>query len=627
MENFDVIKERIRQSVSLVDVVAEHVTLRPSGRSFKGRCPFHHEKTPSFNVSPERGFFKCFGCNVGGDLFKFVQLIENVEFMDALRILADRAGIELPPPGAARSGPGAAGDDGPTKSEIARVNAWAAEVFQRQLRGSSPTDPGWAFLAEKKLSAETAGAFGLGLASADGSQLLQAAARASVNARWLEAAGLVAVGEQGDRYDVFRTRLMFPIRDATKRVIGFGGRTLSDARAKYINTAQNALFDKGTNLYGVDLARPAIAEWNAAIVVEGYTDCMAAHQHGFKNTVATLGTALTKDHARLLRRYCDEVVLIFDSDAAGDAAADRALAVALQHGLRVTLARVPEGKDPCEFLQLSGAEGFSHVLNSRCDALGFKWERTLARFHAQEGGRDRQLAMEEFAQLIADLGSIGGLGAIQRGLIINDIARTVSAPAEEIRRLLARAGQRRPVRAAARAGASGDQRRGGVSGAVVRDGEQAALMTVVEVVLAEPGLWSDVREVFDPRRFTDLRMRSIGERLREHASRPGGLDVGVLVSSIESTDEASLLTDLLFRGEGRESRAESLRSAVSRLERIRIARGARSMAQGIRGGEESEGEAGDATLRALGETYAHLAGGGQFVSRRAAEEYGAERGE
>jgi DNA primase len=619
LENFDSIKEKVRQSVSLVDVVADHVALRPSGRSFKGRCPFHSEKTPSFHVSPERGIFKCFGCGVGGDVFKFVQLVERVEFMDALRLLAERAGVSLPQRSELRRDDTEA--QGPSKQELARVNAWATEVFRRRLEQAGSGNPAGQFLNEKGLSRETAKTFDLGLAPSDGQDLLNAAARSSVAPTLLQAAGLVAVGEQGDRYGVFRHRLMFPIRDSMNRVIGFGGRTLGDAPAKYVNTAQNALFDKGTNLYGLDRARKHIVEAGQAIVVEGYTDCLAAHQHGFQNTVATLGTALTAAHANLLRRYCDEVVLMFDSDAAGEAAADRALGVALEYGLRVTLARVPAGKDPCEFLQLSGAEGFRDVLKSRCEALGFKWEQTLARFQSPQGGQDRRLAMVEFAQFIAGLSRLGVLDPIQRGLIINDIARTVSVPAEEIQRLLARSGQRRPASATAGGPGFGRERSRPVAG----DAEQAALTTILENLLIEPGLWSEACTVFEPQRFADERLRLLGERVRDHASRPDGLNVGTLVSSIESTEEASLLTDLMFRGERRAGHAESLRGAVSRLEQVAAARRARSLARDLRPTEPTGSDAEDDALRELGETHAHLAGGGQFLSRRVADDIRRER--
>ncbi len=621
MDNFESVKEKVRQAVSLVEVVSEHVALRPAGRSLKGRCPFHQERTPSFNVTPDRGIFKCFGCGAGGDVFTFVQLIEKVDFMDALRMLADRAGIEVPAFGSGKTQRAEA--QGPSRADLARVNAWAASIYQKILREEPADAPAWQFLTEKGLSRESAEIFGLGLAPADGNPLLRAIGGTRLDAQWLVTAGVSATGDRGDRYEVFRNRLMFPIRDTMNRIIGFGGRTLADARAKYVNTAQNELFDKGRNLYGLDLARAAIVEARIAIVVEGYTDCMAAHQHGFRNTVATLGTALTEAHAALLARYCDCVILLFDSDQAGEAAADRALAVALQQGLRVKLARVPSGKDPCDFLQVAGNEGFRDVLNSADDALRFKWSRTLARFAAESGGMDRRAAMADFIAFIAAMAQHGAVDPIQRGLIVNEVARVVNSPPEDILRLFGQAARRGPAR-------PGVQPREPVSGSADRgceipqavDAEQAALVTVLEVLLNVPDFWSDARKEFDPNRFEDARLRGIGLRVCEWAARSGDRVLGELLGSIESTQEASLVTDLLVRGERRGDYQETLRSALVRLERIRLEREGRSAAASLWAQTQGAPDDSDAILRRYGELTARLARDaiGRPFSRRVAQE-------
>jgi DNA primase len=622
LDNFESVKEKVRQAVSLVEVVSEHVALRPAGRSLKGRCPFHQERTPSFNVTPDRGIFKCFGCGVGGDVFKFVQLIEKVDFMDALRMLADRAGIEMPALRLAKSQ--RADERGPSRADIARLNAWASSVYQRALKAAPVEAPARQFLEAKGLSHACAEAFGLGLAPSDGNLLLRAVIGTRFDPQWLVSAGFVASGERGDRYEVFRDRLMFPIRDTMNRVIGFGGRTLADARAKYINSAQNDLFDKGRNLYGLDLARPAIVESRSAIVVEGYTDCMAAHQHGFTNTVASLGTAMTDAHAALLSRYCDSVILLFDSDLAGETAADRALAVAMHQGLRVKLARVPSGKDPCDFLQLEGAEGFGSVLNSAEDALGFKWKRTLTRFASPSGGTDRRAAMAEFISFIADMGRHGAVDAIQRGLIINEVSRVVNSPPEDIQRMLVQAGRRRAARPGVEAQepATAETRIGSIR-VQPSDAEQAALVTVLEVLLNAPSLWPEACQEFEPNRFRDAALREIGERVREWAACSGDRGMGGLLGSIESTQEASLVTDLLVRGERRGDFQETLRSATVRLERIRAEREGRSAAARLwTETAEAPGDS-DALLREFGNLTARLArdGTGRPFSRRLAEDH------
>lgn len=608
----------------MLDLVSEHVTLRRTGRSFTGLCPFHREKTPSFNVSPERGIFKCFGCGVGGDVFKFVQLIEKIEFMDALRHLAERVGIQLEPQPARPGGTA-------LRREIARVNTWAASFFARILRDDKQGPPGLAFLTGKGISRESAERFGLGLASPDGGGLLRAGKQANVDLRLLVAAGLVQAGRDGDHYEVFRDRVMFPIRDSMNRVIGFGGRALGEARARYLNTAQNDLFDKGRHLYGMDLARKAIAEHRRAIIVEGYTDCIAAHQHGFHNVVATLGTAATDAHMNLVRRHCDEVLLVFDADEAGENAADRAIGVALQHGMRVKLARIPDGQDPCDYLQHADSKAFRTILNSAADALAFKWDRALQRFQSDAGGSDRRAAMLEFVQFVGDLSCYGGLDAIQRGLIANEIARVVNSPVDDVQRLLAKAVARTRRRDSARepsvAGPSpvigqGARRVSANDGTGGEDAEQAVFVEILEVLLNQPELWSAAKSVFEPNRMADPILHRIAERVRQYAERSGGFEIAELIGSFESAEETSRLTDLLYRGEARGNYEATLAAAVARLEPITTARRAQVAAASLLTATESQGANQEAELlRQLGVLHHERAGGDQFTSRRTVEEH------
>jgi DNA primase len=614
LQNLDLIKEKVRQSINLVELVSEQVALRPSGRSFKGRCPFHDDKTPSFMVTPEKGIFKCFGCGVGGDVFKFVQLAEKVEFMDALRLLADRAGIEVGRLQQRRSGQ-------PSRPDLVRINAWARDTFSGWLLGDRIEAAAWGFLDSRGLTRGTAEQFGLGLAPADGDSLLRAASAASIDVAMLKAAGLVQTGDRGEPYSVFRDRLMFPIVDAMGRVIGFGGRALGDARAKYVNTAQNTLFDKGRNLYGLDQARSAIVQERCAIVVEGYTDCLAAHQHGIHNTVASLGTALTEAQVQLLRRYCGEMILVFDSDDAGEAAADRAVGPALRSGMRVRLARVREGKDPCDYLQLVGAQGFQSALNSAVDALGFKWQRTLAQFRSGDGGDARRAALLEFVRFIADLSRYGALDPIQRGLIVNEIGKVVHASPEEVQRLLKRAESARMGRSR-NGGEESNGRTRPAAQAGGEDGQETALCTILEILLNEPSLYATARHVFEPDRIRHPMSRRIAERVRELGEQSEGVRLDGLLGSIESTQEAAHVTDLLFRGEARGDYDKTLRGAVARLEKIHLAQAARRAVENLgQGSQDTQGQQESAVLQQLGDLHRKLAGPGQFASPKLVEEY------
>jgi len=546
------LKDEIRQRIDVVDLVSEQVALKRAGRDFVGLCPFHQEKTPSFSVSPAKQIFKCFGCGAGGDVFTFVQLREGVSFIEAMRILADRAGVDFD------RQVGRAPADGIGRADLARVNAWALEVFRRALADGETGRTAREYAAQRNISQDMVEAFGIGWAPEDGAWLLARARGSNVRMELLHAAGLAARGGYGDDYAVFRGRLVFPIRDTMNRVIGFGGRTLIGDRAKYLNTAQNALFDKGRNVYGIDRAREAMAETRQVVVVEGYTDCIAAHQHGVTNVVATLGTALTDDQVNLLRRWCDEIVLVFDSDQAGQNAADRALGVALRHNLTVRIAQVTSGKDPADFLADHGAEEFRALLNSAEDALGFKWRRTREQFeHGRGGGRKE--AIREFVQLVAGMARFRGVDAIQQGLIVNQLAKLLALPGREVHRLLADVQRtsdrsRAPEAAPSQAGATAPPMLANVGSdtespaSPPRDALQAGLVALLQVVLNEPGLYGDVRDVLRAELFADAAARRIAAVVVELAAAYGEFAVSEVLGRFEDPADAQRVTDLVYRG-------------------------------------------------------------------------------
>ncbi|MFN8523092.1 MAG: DNA primase [Chloroflexota bacterium] len=314
--------EEIKRRVDIVDLVGQSVALKRAGRSFKGLCPFHNEKTPSFNVWPERGLWRCFGCGESGDAFSFVMRRENLEFVEALRVLANRAGVELAQ--APRPDPRA-------KEAEARLTM-ALESTGLYYRGMLHQPAGahaLAYLRQRGLTDPTIEQFALGFAHPRGAGLVQHLAQAGFSEDEMVTSGAVGRSDEGQLYDRFRGRVIFPIRDVEGHVIGFGGRALAaDQQPKYLNTPQTELFDKGGSLYALDQARQAIRESHRAIVVEGYMDVLAAHQSGFKNVVATLGTAIGERHVDTLRRLAPEIVLALDDDAAGTRAAIRGSEIA-----------------------------------------------------------------------------------------------------------------------------------------------------------------------------------------------------------------------------------------------------------------------------------------------------------
>ncbi len=548
--------------MDLLALVADHVTLRRSGKRWVGLCPFHSEKTPSFTVSPDMGVFKCFGCGKGGDIFSFIQARENVTFMEALRMLADRAGVSLDEPNR-RSGASCEEDD-VSRADIAGACAWGQSYFRSSLSEATIGVDARDYLRRRGFHEETIERFGLGLATERVGSLRAAAAQVGLAAPVLEAADLIRKSDDGRYYETFRDRLMFPIRDATGRVLGFGGRTLIDDRAKYLNTRQNALFDKGRGMYAVDLARQSIADRGRAIVVEGYTDCMACHQAGFTETVATLGTALTESQVDLLRRYCGELVLVFDSDSAGIEAADRAIRVAIPRSVSVRLARVPEGKDPGEFLiGPGGAERFSDVLKNATEALEFTWRQTVALFGGDTSDARRREAILDFVRVVSEASSAKAMDAIQKGLLVNQVAHLLRMDREEVGRLMNTVSL--PKRSVVGAGSKATI---AIRPAAPRDAEQAAWLVVLEVLVNEPGLLCMVDDWPNPDRVADDRDRRIADWIFSTSRELGEFRVSDILARSRDSAVSERIADLAARGGIKGNYEARLRVA---LERIRSA--------------------------------------------------------
>lgn len=555
MYDFETKKRQILDRVGILDLVSEHVALKQSGKRWVGLCLFHAEKTPSLTVSPDLSLFKCFGCGKGGDIFSFVQFRENVPFMEAMRMLADRAGVEL---GDVRG----AGTGGPGRAELGKVNAWALRFFQSNLRDDSVGRAARTYLRDRHMDNAAIERFAIGLATAGTPSLAAAAARAGIDPLLLYGADLMRKSEQGRAYDTFRSRIMFPIRDATSRVVGFGGRTLVDDRAKYLNTRQNPLFDKGRVLFGIDVAREAITKTGRAVVVEGYTDCLAAHQAGFAETVATLGTALSEAQVDLLRRYGDEVVFLFDSDEAGEAAADRAISVALPRCVRVRLARIPDGKDPCEFLGRADASAFSDVLKAAVDALEFKWLRTLARFAGSESGAARREAMLDFLRVVAKACSTSAIDEIQRGQLVLQVANVLKMDGKEVHQLMTRLQRGGSSRSPAEAVESRS-----ALGSAPFDGEHAAWINLLEVVLNEPGLLQTVEELPDMTRIVSERDRRIARVAFDLAETLGEFRLADVLARMRDDGDAHRVSELAERGAIRGNFDATFGLAVQRIRR------------------------------------------------------------
>jgi DNA primase len=354
--------QAVRDRVDVVDLVGRHVSLKKAGRSYKGLCPFHHEKTPSFVVTPERGTWHCFGCGEGGNAFTFLMRHENLTFPEAVRSLAAELGIEIPETDSGERG---------VLEGVLRANALAHEYYRRALSGEEGAGAR-AYLAERGLGAEDAARFGIGFAPDRWEGVVEVLRRARIAGEVAERAGLARARSSGGsgHYDLLRGRLVFPIQDARGRVVAFGGRALAAGQEpKYLNTPESPVFRKREALYGLPGALEPMRSAGRAIVVEGYFDQLALVRAGLGEAVATCGTALTEEHAKALARRTRNVVLLFDGDEAGQRAMLRALEVLLPAGLRVSAAALPGGQDPDDFLRREGAEALRKLVDGAKPAL------------------------------------------------------------------------------------------------------------------------------------------------------------------------------------------------------------------------------------------------------------------
>lgn len=565
----DDLKERVREAVDIVDLVGAYISLRRSGKGFAGLCPWHEDSRPSLQVNPERQTYRCWVCDVGGDVFSFLMRMERLEFREALEQLADRAGIELP-----RGRGGVSGDD---RAALWQTLDWAAARFRGCLASAAEADVARDYLAGRGLSVETLERFGVGFAPESWEWLLRQAATAGIPVSLLERCGLaVKRDDRPGHYDRFRGRVMFPIRDPLGRGIAFGGRILPGSKveaAKYVNSPETPLFSKSSTLYGLDTARAAMAASGRAVVVEGYTDCLAARQVGCGDVVAVLGTALGERHAKLLRRYADRVVLVLDGDDAGRRRANEILGLLLAEPIDLRIARLPSGVDPCDFILSEGREAFERVIAEAVDPLDYRMDEALAALPADAGDDASLAAVESVLDALASAGGRSSLEAAERRLredrVLGRLSRRFGLSRDVLLgRVQELRGRRRPA-AAERAAEARSTRPLPKLPAWDRE--------VIEVLVGVPdGAGLVVRQV-EPGDLDSTEGRAVVEAARRLEAT--GRDVGLAGLLLEITDP--VLQSLLVAiddeaaargGPAAEERLEHLAEALRRRAAGRVAR-------------------------------------------------------
>ncbi|MEI7851743.1 MAG: DNA primase [Kiritimatiellales bacterium] len=424
--------EEVRSRNDIADVIGSYLSLKNAGTRFKALCPFHKEKSPSFTVSPDRQIYHCFGCGAGGDVIRFVQEYEKVDFMTALQMLADRAGMEL---SLEEGGEGSGAD----KRKLFQIHEGVAQLYQRILLEHESGEAGRAYLATRALKPETIKDFQVGFAPDRFDALEKWAQQKKIPLELMEQAGLMVKSDKrSGYYDRFRNRLMFPIRDEAGRVIGFSGRAIvkDEKSGKYVNSPETPLFHKSRVLFAIDKARRAMADSRTAIVCEGQIDAIRCHEAGLANVVASQGTALTSDHARMIRRYADEVILVLDADAAGQKAALKSSAAFIAEELSVRVASLPAGEDPDSLVRDHGAEALRSRVADAVSALDFLIDVMASRENLKE-----EAGLMRTARAVQSL-IAHAPGAVQRDRMVQRAAERLGISTVAVRRDLARKKER-----------------------------------------------------------------------------------------------------------------------------------------------------------------------------------------
>jgi DNA primase len=416
----DVIED-VRSKADIVDIVNEYIPLKKSGRNYKALCPFHNEKTPSFMVSPAKQIYHCFGCHEGGNVFTFIMNYEHISFGEALKKVAAKVGVKLPQISSK------ANRNDSLFNKIIKANELAMSFYHKQLFDSSEATAAKSYLKKRGFDKATAEQFKLGYASSQWRGLYDYLQKAQIEDNVMIKAGLISVRQGGGYCDKFRKRLMFPIYNAYDKVVGFGARVLEiDKMPKYLNSADTPVFSKGKNLYGINWAKKTILDKDRVIIVEGYTDCIRAHEKGFKETVATLGTALTPDQTRALKRYTRNFVIIYDADEAGEVAALRNLDVLLPEDIVPKIAVLPKGKDPDDYLKSSDKDAFERIVTNARNIFDFKLQLLFKKYDSSSA-LDKVEILNDFLPTLSAVSN-----AVLRSTYIKRLAEALDVKEDDV---------------------------------------------------------------------------------------------------------------------------------------------------------------------------------------------------
>ena len=548
--------EEVRQKNDIVDVLSGYVKLQKKGSSYFGLCPFHNEKSPSFSVSRQKQMYYCFGCGAGGNVFTFLMEYENYSFPEAVKVLADRAGVDLPEIEYSKE----ARERADLKSTLLEINKLAAKYFYAQLK----TEQGrtaYTYLKKRELSDETIVAFGLGYSNKYSDDLYRNQKTKGYTDEVLMQAGLISMDERHGPYDKFWNRVMFPIMDVHNRVIGFGGRVMGDGEPKYLNSPETKIFDKSRNLYGLNIARST--RKNQLLLCEGYMDVIALHQAGFDNAVASLGTALTSGHASLLKRYTNEVYLTYDSDGAGVKAALRAIPILKEVGITTKVINMRPYKDPDEFIKALGAQEYEERIKKAENSFMFQI-RIMQAGYDMDDPESKTAFYNEIAKKL-----LGFTEELERTNYTQAVSREYSIPYDDLRKLvnsMAMKGGIVKPQTKLKSGINEKNKK--------EDGMKQSQKLLLTWLIEDNSLFDRIKGRISADDFTEELYHKVAKEVFSQYETTHTVNPARIVSMFTDEDEqrevAGLFNATIHQVEGKNDKATALRETVVRIKQNSI---------------------------------------------------------
>lgn len=533
----------IQERTDIVEAISRYIPLKKMGRNYKALCPFHHEKTPSFVVSPDKQIYHCFGCGAGGNVFSFIMRHENLEFPEVVEMLAQASGVTLP-----RNIPREKQEVASFANQLYKINELACQFFQTSLAHDSAARD---YLNSRGIGDETIKFFKIGYAPDAWEAILSFFKKKGVTEAVLEKAGLAISNDKGGYYDRFRHRVIFPIIDLKDRLLGFGGRVLdSKTLPKYINSPETYIYSKGKNLYGLNVSKEHVKKKGYLLVVEGYLDFIIPYQAGINNLIATLGTALTIDQVKLVKRFTNTVIIVYDPDEAGEAASLRNLDIFISEDVNVYVTELPRGYDPDSHIRKFGAEEFTRLIKSSKNLFDYKLDKVASRFDIKSGHGKARIAGE----MLPTIARIGN--AVLKSDLVKRLAEALSVEEEAIRTEL------KKVKPAY------DERPYLMNSEEDRRESQSAEKMVLSLLLEDGKFINVVKENLSIEEFKNSSVRDIVKAILELYKDQKEIHPAKLISHLENKDEAAILiSEVASLAETFTDKERAMADCIARIKR------------------------------------------------------------